>query len=56
MPGGRGAGNEPQRIWETPAGMINLIRLPNKGPGWFPGRRLPSFGELPVPLVVFRDG
>ncbi len=25
------AGNEPQRIWETPAGMINSIGLPNKG-------------------------
>ena len=24
-------GNEPQRIWETPAGMINSIGLPNKG-------------------------
>ncbi|HXQ89865.1 MAG TPA: dihydroorotate oxidase, partial [Solirubrobacterales bacterium] len=23
------AGNEPQRIWETPAGMINSIGLPN---------------------------
>ncbi len=25
------AGNEPGRIWETPAGMINSIGLPNKG-------------------------
>ncbi|MDX6622356.1 MAG: dihydroorotate dehydrogenase catalytic subunit, partial [Solirubrobacterales bacterium] len=25
------AGNEPRRIWETPAGMINSIGLPNKG-------------------------
>ncbi len=24
-------GNDPQRIWETPAGMINSIGLPNKG-------------------------
>ena len=25
------AGNAPRRIWETPAGMINSIGLPNKG-------------------------
>ena len=28
------AGNAPQRIWETPAGMINSIGLPNKGLAW----------------------
>ncbi len=25
------AGNPPPRLWETPAGMINSIGLPNKG-------------------------
>ena len=32
------AGNEPQRIWETPAGMINSIGLPEPRPGGIPGR------------------
>ena len=45
-------GNEPQRIWETPAGMINSIGLPNKGLEGFLGEDLPLLGELPVPLVV----
>jgi len=46
------AGNEPQRIWETPAGMINSIGLPNKGLEGFLGADLPQLGELPVPLIV----
>jgi dihydroorotate dehydrogenase (NAD+) catalytic subunit len=46
------AGNEPQRIWETPAGMINSIGLPNKGLEGFLAEDLPQLGELPVPLVV----
>jgi dihydroorotate dehydrogenase (NAD+) catalytic subunit len=45
-------GNEPQRIWETPAGMINSIGLPNKGLEGFLTADLPQLGELPVPLVV----
>ncbi|HEU4944306.1 MAG TPA: dihydroorotate dehydrogenase [Solirubrobacterales bacterium] len=45
-------GNEPQRIWETPAGMINSIGLPNKGLGGFLGEDLPQLAELPVPLIV----
>ncbi len=45
-------GNEPQRIWETPAGMINSIGLPNKGLEGFLAEDLPQLGELPVPLVV----
>jgi dihydroorotate dehydrogenase (NAD+) catalytic subunit len=45
-------GNEPQRIWETPAGMINSIGLPNKGLGGFLAEDLPQLAELPVPLVV----
>jgi dihydroorotate dehydrogenase (NAD+) catalytic subunit len=45
-------GNEPQRIWETPAGMINSIGLPNKGLQGFLGEDLPRLAELPVPLVV----
>ncbi len=46
------AGNEPQRIWETPAGMINSIGLPNKGLEGFLASDLPELGELPVPLIV----
>jgi dihydroorotate dehydrogenase (NAD+) catalytic subunit len=46
------AGNEPQRIWETPAGMINSIGLPNKGLEGFLTGDLPRLAELPVPLIV----
>jgi len=46
------AGNEPQRIWETPAGMINSIGLPNKGLEGFMASDLPQLAELPVPLIV----
>src|SRR5882672_690202 len=46
------AGNEPQRIWETPGGMINSIGLPNKGLEGFLAEDLPQLGELPVPLIV----
>jgi dihydroorotate dehydrogenase (NAD+) catalytic subunit len=45
-------GNEPQRIWETPAGMINSIGLPNKGLEGFLAEDLPLLAELPVPLIV----
>jgi dihydroorotate dehydrogenase (NAD+) catalytic subunit len=46
------AGNEPQRIWETPAGMINSIGLPNKGLAGFLAEDLPRLAELPVPLIA----
>jgi dihydroorotate dehydrogenase (NAD+) catalytic subunit len=46
------AGNAPQRIWETPAGMINSIGLPNKGLVGFLTDDLPQLAELPVPLIV----
>jgi dihydroorotate dehydrogenase (NAD+) catalytic subunit len=45
-------GNAPQRIWETPAGMINSIGLPNKGVEGFLAQDLPQLAELPVPLIV----
>jgi dihydroorotate dehydrogenase (NAD+) catalytic subunit len=45
-------GNEPQRIWETPAGMLNSIGLPNKGLEGFLAQDLPQLAELPVPLIV----
>jgi dihydroorotate dehydrogenase (NAD+) catalytic subunit len=46
------AGNAPQRIWETPAGMINSIGLPNKGLDGFLAEDLPRLAGLPVPLIV----
>jgi dihydroorotate dehydrogenase subfamily 1 len=46
------AGNEPQRIWEAAAGMVNSIGLPNKGLEGFLAEDLPRLAELPVPLVV----
>jgi dihydroorotate dehydrogenase (NAD+) catalytic subunit len=46
------AGNEPRRIWETPAGMINSIGLPNKGLEGFLAEDLPQLAQLPVPLIV----
>ncbi|HEY1357892.1 MAG TPA: dihydroorotate dehydrogenase [Thermoleophilaceae bacterium] len=45
-------GNPPPRLWETPAGMINSIGLPNKGLEGFLASDLPQLAELPVPLVV----
>ena len=44
--------NPPPRIFETPAGMINSIGLPNKGLDGFLAQDLPVLGELPVPLCV----
>ena len=45
-------GNPPPRIFETPAGMINSIGLPNKGLEGFLDQDLPALAELPVPLCV----
>ena len=45
-------GNPPPRLWESPAGLINSIGLPNKGLDGFLREDLPRLAELPVPLVV----
>jgi dihydroorotate dehydrogenase (NAD+) catalytic subunit len=45
-------GNPPPRLYETPAGLINSIGLPNKGLGGFLASDLPQLAELPVPLCV----
>jgi dihydroorotate dehydrogenase (NAD+) catalytic subunit len=45
-------GNPPPRLWETPAGMINSIGLPNKGLDGFLEADLAHLAELPVPLIV----
>ena len=46
------AGNPPPRLYETPAGMINSIGLPNKGLAGFLAEDLPQLATLPVPLIV----
>jgi len=46
------AGNPPPRLWETPAGLINSIGLPNKGLEGFLEHDLPFLARLPVPLMV----
>jgi dihydroorotate dehydrogenase (NAD+) catalytic subunit len=45
-------GNPPPRLWETQAGLINSIGLPNKGIDGFLESDLPQLAELPVPLCV----
>jgi len=45
-------GNRPPRLWETPAGLINSIGLPNKGVEGFLEHDLPVLATLPVPLIV----
>jgi dihydroorotate dehydrogenase (NAD+) catalytic subunit len=45
-------GNLPPRLWETPAGLINSIGLPNKGLQGFLAHDLPELATLPVPLIV----
>lgn len=49
-------GNPPQRIAETPAGMVNSIGLANPGLDLFCERDLPRLAELGVPLVVSVGG
>jgi dihydroorotate dehydrogenase (NAD+) catalytic subunit len=45
-------GNPPPRLWESPAGLINSIGLPNKGLKGFLAEDLPQLAKLPVPLIV----
>jgi dihydroorotate dehydrogenase (NAD+) catalytic subunit len=49
-------GNPPQRIAETPAGMVNSIGLANPGLELFCERDLPRLAELAVPLIVSVGG
>ena len=46
------AGNPPPRLYETPAGMVNSIGLPNRGLEGFLAHDLPQLQSLPVPLIV----
>ena len=45
-------GNPPPRLWESPAGLINSIGLPNKGLRGYLQEDLPALADLPVPLIV----
>jgi dihydroorotate dehydrogenase (NAD+) catalytic subunit len=45
-------GNAPPRLFETAAGMINSIGLPNKGLEGFLAEDLPHLADLPVPVIV----
>jgi len=45
-------GNPPPRLWETPAGMLNSIGLPNPGLAGYLEHDLPQLAQLPVPLIT----
>jgi dihydroorotate dehydrogenase (NAD+) catalytic subunit len=45
-------GNEPPRVVETAAGMLNSIGLPNQGIGAFVDREMPRLLALPRPVIV----
>jgi dihydroorotate dehydrogenase (NAD+) catalytic subunit len=46
------AGNPPPRLWETPAGMINSIGLPNRGLQGYIEHDLPVLAGLGVPVIT----
>jgi dihydroorotate dehydrogenase (NAD+) catalytic subunit len=50
------AGNPPQRIAETPSGMVNSIGLANPGLDRFCDDHLPRLAELGVPVIVSVGG
>lgn len=45
-------GNPPPRLFETPAGLINSIGLPNRGVAGYLEYDLPELVTLPVPLIT----
>jgi dihydroorotate dehydrogenase (NAD+) catalytic subunit len=45
-------GNPPPRLWETAAGLINSIGLPNRGLDGYLEHDLPRLAELGVPLIT----
>jgi dihydroorotate dehydrogenase (NAD+) catalytic subunit len=45
-------GNSPPRLWETPAGLINSIGLPNKGLDSYLREDLPQLAEIIAGAVV----
>lgn len=46
------AGNEPTRIVETRAGMLNAIGLANVGLDRFLAEKVPSLEKMPCPIIV----
>jgi dihydroorotate dehydrogenase (NAD+) catalytic subunit len=46
------AGNPPPRLWETPAGLVNSIGLPNRGLVGYLAEDLPELARLPVPVIT----
>jgi dihydroorotate dehydrogenase (NAD+) catalytic subunit len=46
------AGNAPPRLWESAAGLINSIGLPNGGLRAYLEHDLAALTELPVPLIT----
>lgn len=46
------AGNAPPRLWESAAGLVNSIGLPNKGVEAYLAEDLPQYATLPVGLVT----
>lgn len=45
-------GNPPPRLWESAAGLVNSIGLPNKGVEAYLAEDLPHYAQLPVGLVT----
>ncbi len=45
-------GNPPPRLFETAAGLINSIGLPNRGLAEYLREELPQLATLPVPLIT----
>jgi dihydroorotate dehydrogenase (NAD+) catalytic subunit len=45
-------GNPPPRLWESAAGLINSIGLPNRGLRAYLESELPALARLPVPLIT----
>jgi len=45
-------GNPPQRIVETPSGMLNAIGIENPGVDGFIDSKLPSFKKIGLPLII----
>jgi dihydroorotate dehydrogenase (NAD+) catalytic subunit len=45
-------GNKPERVVETPAGMLNAIGLANVGLDRFVSEKVPNLQELGIPVIV----
>jgi dihydroorotate dehydrogenase (NAD+) catalytic subunit len=45
-------GNPPERLWETPCGLLNSIGLENVGMRKFVNEKLPELKKLRLPIIV----